>query len=528
MKSGLYQQQSASEPSSLPSPRRRLRSSALSFLLATATCLLSTSFWSSGFVEGKIICDSPQNGTYHAGDPMVLQWSSDMSNPTVSDLRSLKATLFCDSGILIGGVDIVLGAAPISNWIVPSVGNATTAGGNAGTCVANTFHIQYSGTYMSSGLFGGITNLDPVSCPSLTILPAPNITLPTTTPTVNTTTSVSMTSTSTISKSRTTTTTTTSTGTPTSTTDQGKSPGLSSTVIIVVAIVAGLILILVALGIIWYVRRQRRIRMENAVMPWSNQPNNQFAKMSSSMEDDGPRSLNGRSPGVAAAGAAYGAGKNKPLPPVGGYYQEDGYGGGGYGGGYGGQQHGYEGYDQGYESRHAQAGYNGGYTEDDYYNPYYAQGGAPGTPAAGHPGPGQGYYNRGGSNADMYGVSSAVARTQSGRVAGPGGGYYPPPPPTSSSPAGSNSPPSSAAAAAIAANSSLNSLPLTTSSTLFTSSPSERRGPQLVVTPEKSSEQRGPQLISQETPTDNNSKVPVETIQNDIPLRDLSRTSSPR
>lgn len=163
-------------------------------------------------------------------------------------------------------------------------------------------------------------------------------------------------------------------------------------------------------------------------MPWSNQPNNQFSKVSSM--DGGDRSDTG----------AHHVGSNKSQPaapqPSHGHYQDEGYNYGrhGAGGGYGGHHQEYD-------------GYNG---QDDYYNPNYAQQ---------TQGPSPSYQNT--SYQDPRGQFQQA-------------GYYPPPPPVSSH------------AHHPSASASPNLVSSTLSSTNLTTSSSVRRGPQVIL-PEKGS-----------------------------------------
>ncbi|GJJ74563.1 hypothetical protein EMPS_06921 [Entomortierella parvispora] len=490
------------QPSRPQSSRRR---NGISFLLATAlTALLSTNV---DFVQADIVCAKPVGGgIYSAGDIMTLDWTATTSGAQFTNLITLTATLACNDGRTIATLPVT-DWTHANNWTVPSVGNATTAGGTTGTCLGNAFHVFYSGTYAPIPLLS--TPWGPVSCDPITILPSPNMTVPTATTTTSLPTSTAVTTTTIRSTETSKGQTSSATPTPTNKDSDKDSSGPSTTIIVVVAIIAGLVLILLAFGSMWYLRRQKRRRMENAIMPWSNQPNNNFAKISSST-DDGPRSF-GAASSVTGAGA-YGVGKNKPLPPTGAYYEEDGYG---YNDaharsppqGYGNYHQGYEGY-EGYD----QQGY-----EDEYYNPYYGQGGATPGPTA-HRGPGSAYYN-GGNQGDLYGVSSAVSPRVAG-AAGAGGGYFPPPPPSSAarSPAAMQS--------AIVGNASLNSLPLTSSSTMLTSSSSTRRAPQLIVAPTPEEESSKTSGVSSPTLASGGTAGMKEEQDKGIPMQDLAPSSS--
>lgn len=242
--------------------------------------------------------------------------------------------------------------------------------------------------------------------------------------------------------------------------------------------VAGLVLILLFSAFMWHMRRQKIRRMESAIMPWSNQPNNNFSKMSSSM-DDGPRSPGKlAAAGAGAVGAAAAANySNKAQPDLpqpshgagGGYYDDDRYG-----------------YQQGYNNTpgsnyHHQGGYDG-YGDDTYYNPHYATQNNQGYGHGHGQGQGQGqgqvqgyemnqfngsYYSN--SNAsrtpyqDPYQAQQPVSST----------GYFPPPPPVNS---GTSSPPPSVPLS----TPGLTTVPISSSTTL-TASSSPKRGPQTIL-----------------------------------------------
>ncbi|KAF9135793.1 hypothetical protein BGX30_011448 [Mortierella sp. GBA39] len=412
-------------------------------LLATATCLAFASI-----AQADILCSSPNTGqTFKAGDPVSLAiTASATGGPFVAQVNTLTATLVCTvAGTILDTVTIPKANVTGYNYIIPSVGNVTTPTGTDGVCVTNKFYFSYSGKYTDDGIFPISHDFGPAN-------PTPG--------------------------------------------DKGESEseGRPKTfIVVVVAIVAVVLLALMAVGIMFHLRRQRKRRMESAIMPWSNQNNNnQFSKMSSSMDDDDPRSPGSHHAaaiggGVAAAGAV-GAGFNKPQPKTpqpshGGHYGDDSYGGGGYGQH---QQHGHGGY------YNDQDGY-GQQQQDDFYNPYYAQhagggggyqgaAGAAGAAAAG----GYGYrndkqsYYAGSQGArtpyqeshDPY--SSASPPVSSAAGAGSAGGYYPPPPPVSGNAAGALSPPTPS-------SSYLNSAPNELSSTTLTNSSGTGRAPQAIL-----------------------------------------------
>ncbi|KFH69090.1 hypothetical protein MVEG_05892 [Podila verticillata NRRL 6337] len=334
-----------------PHSSSRLISSLLALFLAISS------------VHANINCALPAGGIYSAGDPMVLNWGDDGAKPTVANIISMTGALYCNTGNKIADIPITKFTGP-ANYTVPSVGNATLAGGNAGLCAGNAFHIEYSGQYM-----GGILDLFKTAWGPAT-----------------------------------------------------------------------------------------------AIMPWSNQPNNNFSKMSSSM-DDGPRSPGklaaGAGAGVAAAAAVNYANKAQPAIPApshgeGGYYNDDRYG----------YQQGYNNTpNNNYHQQH-QGGYDG-YEDDTYYNPHYASQNNQGYGQ----GQGQGYEMNQFNNGSYYSASNASRtpyqdpyKAQQPAVSSPG--YFPPPPPVT----GASSPPPS--------------VPLTvpiSSTTNLTSSSSPKRGPQTIL-----------------------------------------------
>lgn len=141
--------------------------------------------------------------------------------PVVTDIASINGTLYCNSGAKIADVSIPNLTGPF-NWTVPGVGNATTVGGNQGVCPMNAFHVEYSGE--AWGFLHAIKSAwGPVRCGTITIAPADNGTLTTTTTTMSSTS------------------TRTSTGTPTVTDpseQDSKSGGISTVVIVVIAVVS--------------------------------------------------------------------------------------------------------------------------------------------------------------------------------------------------------------------------------------------------------------------------------------------------
>ncbi|KAF9307379.1 hypothetical protein BGZ74_005819 [Mortierella antarctica] len=434
-------------------------------LLAALFALALTTISS---VHANINCVLPQGGIYNAGDSMPLAWSDDGAKPKVTDTISMKSALYCNAGNKIADIPIAQFVGP-SNVTVPFVGNATTAGGTQGPCAGNAFHVEYSGEYMGGFLDLVKTSWGPVRCATVTINPSPNNTLP-----VTTTNSATPTSATTTTK-KTATTSSSSTNTPSETPEKEDS-NKGNTTIIIVGIVAGLVLILLFSAFMWHMRRQKIRRMESAIMPWSNQPNNNFSKMSSSM-DDGPRSPGKlAAAGAGAVGAAAAANySNKAQPDLpqqshgagGGYYDDDRYG-----------------YQQGYNNTlgsnyHHQGGYDG-YGDDTYYNPHYATQNNQGYGHGHGQGQGQGqvqgyemnqfngsYYSN--SNAsrtpyqDPYQAQQPVSST----------GYFPPPPPVNS---GTSSPPPSVPLS----TPGLTTVPISSSTTL-TASSSPKRGPQTIL-----------------------------------------------
>ncbi|KAI1319169.1 hypothetical protein EDD11_004812 [Mortierella claussenii] len=374
-------------------------------------------------VYATIQCASPNNGTYKAGDTIILDWTSDGSYPKVVDIDSLKATLVCDSGVTITNT-VITSWANAYTWSVPNVGNAITPGGTVGTCPANSFHIIYEGEVKYIPF---INKAFKAECKSFIILPGANNPITTVTTTTQALTTPASTASSTKASKTTTSTDTLSPSLSPSPTDLSGTENDSKPktfIIVIVAIVAGVILFLVAFGTWWYLRKQRIKRMENAIMPWSKQSENPFSKVSSM--DEGHRSPGnfiGRSPGVAAATAGAGAadaaavaakyGSNKPQPQVPqsshGYYQNNsGYGQQGVGGGYGTSHDGYS-----------------NNNEDEYYNPYYAQGGKQSytqSPA----GTNASYYS---GNQTPYQGPHDLYQQQQHQA---GGTYFPPPPPVTS------------------------------------------------------------------------------------------------
>ncbi|KAG0016249.1 hypothetical protein BGZ81_011319 [Podila clonocystis] len=380
---------------SIPPSQPSFSSSRLS-LLAFLILALST-FSTAG---ASITCALPAGGTYKAGDSIILDWGSDGTMPVVTDIASISGTLYCNSGSKIADVSIPNLTGPF-NWTVPGVGNATTIGGNQGVCLMNAFHIEYSGE--AWGFLHAIKSpWGPVRCGTITIAPADNGTLTTTTTT--------MTSTS----------TTTTSATPTETSSsEDKDGGISTVVIVVIAVVAAVILTLSIVGLVWYLRKQKKRRLANALGPWSLESNNnlhinnaqhhsRFSKVSTidpnNIDDDEPHgspSASNNRPAMSAIGGAAAGFAIKPQPSVPGsnrtsrqqqqeYYDEGDFANYGY------QQ-------QQQILNQGQGGFNnsgyhlpGGYTdigggngviyqnpntsngrvdvvaEDDYYNPYYA------------------------------------------------------------------------------------------------------------------------------------------------------------
>ncbi|KAG0307630.1 hypothetical protein BGZ98_010227 [Dissophora globulifera] len=426
-------------------------------------------------VHATITCLTPVSGTFKAGDALPLSWGSD------EDIVSMTATLFCDSGLSVSSIPITNFTAPYT-WTVPSVGNATTGGGTTGTCPANSFHVEYSGVTVKALIIR--TNFD-VRCASLTILPAPNNT-------VTTTTMTTIASTTTATKP-----TKTKSGgaTPTNAEDTtGSKP--KTFIIVIVAIVAGLVVIMLAFGTWWYLRRQRIQRMQEAIMPWSSPPNNQFAKISSMDEGHRAASVNnhgGQAGGAAAASAAAAGGYSSSgpksnIPQPAGYYPGDGYG------------YGQQGAEGGYGGNSRQPGYDGyGQNEDEYYNPYYAQA------------------RQGGPSPSLTSTSyySGSSRTpfQDPRDPFQQPGYFPPPPPVSvPSSSGAQGMMLMSPTLGVAGSSSATSVP-NTSTTTLTSIPSLRRAPQAIL-PEM------PQTILPEM--GHKEEDAVHGQSQGIPMKDLS------
>ncbi|KAF9915466.1 hypothetical protein FBU30_001948 [Linnemannia zychae] len=445
----------------------------------TAFCLVATL---ASVTKAAITCTSPNTAgqVFKAGDAMVLSVLSDGQVPKVQDLKTLTATLNCNVGNQISQVKIPAPFGNPFNYTVPSVGNVTTAGGTDGPCVGNKFHITYTGTYPNPAFPLLDKDIDPVACADIIITPEPFYIPPTVSPNVTVAPST-IPSTSSVPKTTTKTSSTSTTAAPSSsqTPEQKDSSGkLSTTVIAIVAIAAVVILAVMAVGIVFHLKRQKRRRMENAIMPWSTQPNNnQFSKVSSM--DDG-----GRSPG-----------SNKPQPPIpaasnngggAGYYDDDSYGNAGYSH----QQNHHGGY---YNDQDA---YN--QQQDDYYNPYYAQqhsNGGGGYQNAGAAAGGYGYNARG-NDMQSYYTGSQGGRTpyqesgdpynqysspSSSGVAG-GAGYYPPPPTSGASSA--MSPP-------ITSSSQMNSAPNELSSTTLTTGSVSGRAPQVILSEMQSSDEKG-------------------------------------
>ncbi|KAF9415242.1 hypothetical protein BGZ94_000157 [Podila epigama] len=453
---------------------------AASQVLLLTTTLLCLVISCLSPVQANINCAQPTGGSYKAVDIISLNWGDDGAKPTVNDIISMQGTLVCNEGNKIADIPITtpkfVGPA---NWTIPSVGNATTVGGTVGACAGNAFHIQYSGEYMG-GIFGVIkTDWGPVRCGTMTIAPSPNGTVTTTSamPTSTTTTT-------TTTKSKTS--STSSTASPSASPDESSSGGGGNkTTIIVASIVAGAVLILFFAGFMWHIRRQKLKRMEEAIMPWSNQPKNKFSKMSASM-DEGPRSSDHLPGAAAGGGGAAGAAattnyfnKAQPAIPPPSHGTNAGGGGGGY---YDNERHNYQ---QGYGNNSGQGGYDGySQEEDNYYNPYYATQHQQGN---GH---GQGYDYYASSNAsatpghmtrspyqDSYQQPSHDPfqhhQVQHQPTAVSSSGYYPPPPPVNNNAPGGGafSPPSVP----------ISPVPVNSSTTLISSSTSPKRAPQTIL-----------------------------------------------
>ncbi|KAF9577950.1 hypothetical protein BGW38_006524 [Lunasporangiospora selenospora] len=241
--------------------RRPLSTTRVVLLLATVLlCTLPGAF---GYT-----CALPTaGGSYKAGDPIALaigEGGGNLVTPgTFNEIQgAITASLYCKvDKKLIGQTAYPDGSKPF-NWVVPSVGNATIPGGTIGTCAGNAFNIVYTFSAKKFLIPSGQT----VNCPDITILPDPNLPKTTTTTTTTTTTMTSTTSSS-------------SSASPTETTDKSSSGSkMSPTTIIIVAVVAFVILVLIAVAVYFHLRRQKIKRMENAIMPWSNQ-NDSRAKL---------------------------------------------------------------------------------------------------------------------------------------------------------------------------------------------------------------------------------------------------------
>ncbi|KFH62899.1 hypothetical protein MVEG_11423 [Podila verticillata NRRL 6337] len=299
---------------SSPSSYSYSRLSLAFFTLALALSTLST-------VSASITCALPAGGTYKAGDSIILDWGSDGTMPVVTDISSINGTLYCNSGAKIADVSIPNLTGPY-NWTVPGVGNATTVGGTQGVCAMNAFHIEYSGE--AWGFLHAIQSpWGPVRCGTITIMPAGNGTVTTTTTTMSMTT-----------------TTTSSSPTETSPSSDGStSGGLSTVVIVVIAVVAAVLLTLSIVGLVWYLRKQKKRRLAVALGPWAldsgsnrmhvnNAQHSRFSKVSTLMDHDlddephgSPSALNNR-PLMAAAGASasavtFGLKPQPTLPGIG-------------------------------------------------------------------------------------------------------------------------------------------------------------------------------------------------------------------
>ncbi|KAF9418106.1 hypothetical protein BGZ94_009784 [Podila epigama] len=387
------------------------RHTPLACLLLLASILASLSS-----VTASITCALPAGSSYKAGDSIILDWGSDGTMPVVTDIASINGTLFCNTGnVKIADVSIPNLTGPFS-WTVPSVGNATTVGGTVGVCPMNAFHMEYSGEawgflHLVKSPWG------PVRCGTITIIPAENGTVVTTTTMAPTSTTI------------------TTTLTPTSTSDpnENKSSGISTVVIVVIAVVAAVLLTLAVVGLVWYLRKQKKRRLANALGPWSlsstsnsnnmnhhnnnnnnnnmnvvahHHRHNQFSKIPTLDHDEDDHDavgggglsnhgspLSSGRPAMAALAAGMGASsyamKSQPALPGKmnnnstskmndmnqGYYSDDG-------------DFANYGYHQQRQQLLNQGGYNNqgyhlpgqGYTdnsnnirtEDDYYNPYYA------------------------------------------------------------------------------------------------------------------------------------------------------------
>ncbi|KAF9136319.1 hypothetical protein BGW39_000035 [Mortierella sp. 14UC] len=409
--------------------------------------------------QAVIMCGSPGTGVYKRGDIVLLSIAADGSSPVVDQVTSLTATLFCNSGTTTDVIDIKDPKMPL-RYVIPSVGNYTNPEQTNSLCPGSAFHFSYSGTY--AGALNIPTKFGPAKCldmkitPDAYYTPPPNTTTtvpPTTVPTTLTTTTKTTTATST-------------TPSPSETPQKDDGGNGKPSTAIIVSVVIAVILIVAFLGVAIYfrVKRQKRKRMESAIMPWSNK----FSKMSSSMEEDRPSPSGGASSAAAAAAAELGGGgsgaKTPPKPPQlhasggNGYYDDDSYAR------YGQQNNRRQPHGAYYEN---QGGYNNpqeGYAnhQDDYYNSYYAQqtGGGGGGYQGADNAVAYGYVDRGGPQdhryasqgannpysdpLDPYPPSAPHALNPGGgpvrRKVSPGGkaaaagnvpaaGYYPPPPP---------------------------------------------------------------------------------------------------
>ncbi|KAF9393412.1 hypothetical protein BGX21_010776 [Mortierella sp. AD011] len=365
-------------------------------------------------VSASITCALPAGSTYKAGDPIILDWGSDGTSPVVSDITSINATLYCNSNnVQIAYVSIPNLTGPY-NWTVPSVGNATTVGGTVGTCPLNAFHIEYAGE--ASG-FLSIVKIPwgPARCGTITITPAPNGTVTTTTTTTTTTTS------------STTSSTTSATVSPTQSADDSSGSGLSMTAAVIIAVVAAVLATLIVVGIVACIRKQRRQRkLDDAFMPWSSGTVNRFSKVSSTDEDQGPDTVGmatvGAGAGIGAGAAGRASYKMKPQPtsPNGGaYYPNEGdYNNYGYQQQLLQRQRQLDYRNQGYES------YNEG---ESYYNPYYASGvsGASGVLNQDNPS----FYNMNNSSALGNRIHPPYTQNSDFNQQQNASGYIPPPPP---------------------------------------------------------------------------------------------------
>ncbi|GJJ75349.1 hypothetical protein EMPS_07707 [Entomortierella parvispora] len=407
---------------------------ALAALVAFA-CLATT-------VSAAITCALPAGGTYSAGQPMILDWGSDGTTPTVTELITINATLYCNSGAKIAAVQIPNLSGPY-NWTVPSVGNATTVGGTTGICVSNTFYIEYQ------GLAYGFLNIQqlpwgPTRCGTVTILPAPNGTLTTTTTTMSATV------------------TTTASPSPTASSSDS-SGGLSTTVIVIIAVVAAVLATLAVVALVVCIRRQRRRRRNDALMPWNsglvttsnnngnnnNTSRNRFSKVSSIDDTVGISGGGGAgssgAPAMAGVGLGLGAAaavmkSQQPTLPPDQYFPEDE-----------GSSYAYQQQQQLLQQQQQQPSPDEDDSHNDdgsYYNPYYAGGNAsmsqsnPSFYSALTPGSryvqtpfGQDQY-RNAAPADIYQQHLFQQKQQQQQQLG----YFPPPPATSSSSAFARSP----------------------------------------------------------------------------------------